>query len=301
MAKQNSSRSNQKGSTKPAQPAPAQPATSTTAPAKTTAPAPSAKKTGPRSPRGAPPPKQRISPVTIGAVIVLAAAVVAFLVFWNQQRNATPALAPVPVATGVVKDADKYTVGLGVTPEGYPYKGNPNAKVTVEDFSDYQCPFCAAFATGLEPRIDDEFVKTGRIKFVFRNFQFLDRNSDGTPNLDGESHRAALAAQCALDQGAFWAYHDILYKNQGKVENGGTFSDERLQNFAAQLGLNMDTFKSCMKSNANSVNALINRSMNEAPAKEVQGTPTFFINGRKVESPDYDSIKAAIELAERNP
>ena len=126
-------------------------------------------------------------------------------------------------------------------------------------------------------------------------------NKDGSPNLDGESHRAALAAHCALDQGAFWAYHDLLYKNQGKVENGGTFTDDRLESFAAQLGLNLDTFRSCMRSKAGSVNALINRSMNEAPAKEVQGTPTFFINGRKVESPDYDSIKAAIELAERNP
>ncbi|MFN8499879.1 MAG: thioredoxin domain-containing protein [Anaerolineae bacterium] len=299
MAKQNSSRSNQKGNTKPAQPASAP---TTTAPAKSSSAQPTAKKTtGSRSPRGAPPPKPRISPITIGAVIVLAAAVVAFLVFWNQQRNAPTAIAPVPVATGTVKDADKYTVGVGVTPEGYPYKGNPNAKVTVENFSDYQCPFCAAFATGLEPKINDEFVNSGRAKFVFRDFQFLDRNSDGTPNLDGESHRAALAAHCALDQGAFWAYHDLLYKNQGKVENGGTLSDERLQNFAAQLGLNLDTFKSCMRSKAGTVNALINRSMNEAPAKEVQGTPTFFINGRKVESPDYDSIKAAIELAERNP
>ncbi|MFN8481732.1 MAG: DsbA family protein [Anaerolineae bacterium] len=298
MAKQNSSRSNQKGSAKTTQSAPP----SSNPPDKSSSAQPSAKKTtGSKSARNAPPPKPRISPVTIGAVVVLAAAIVAFLVFWNQQRTAAPAVAPAAVATGVAKDSDQYPMGVGVTAEGYPYKGNPNAKVTVENFSDYQCPFCAAFATGLEPKINDEFVKTGRVKFVFRDFQFLDRNKDGSPNLDGESHRAALAAHCALDQGAFWAYHDLLYKNQGKVENGGTFTDDRLESFAAQLGLNLDTFRSCMRSKAGSVNALINRSMNEAPAKEVQGTPTFFINGRKVESPDYDSIKAAIELAERNP
>ncbi len=221
-----------------------------------------------------------------------------FLVFWNQQRTATPA-APVPLATGIVKDADRFNVG--VTPEGYAFKGNPDAKVTIENFSDFQCPYCAAFATGVEPRLEQDFVKTGRVKYVFRDFQFLDRNSDGTPNLDGESHRAALAAHCALDQGMFWAYHDSLYRNQPKAENSGGFSDDKLQALAAQLGLNMDTFNACMKSKASSVNAILNKSLNEPPAKQVQGTPTLFINGRKIENPDYDSVKAAIELSERNP
>jgi protein-disulfide isomerase len=249
--------------------------------------------------RAAAPAPQRISPVTIGLVALVVLAIAGFAIFYNQQRNATPTTASTAASGAPPVSLNEKGISQGVTPEGYPFKGNPDAKVVMEEFGDYQCPHCGTFATVVEPKIEEEFIKTGRVKFVFRDFQFLDRQSNGQPNPNGESHRASLAAFCAKDQGKYWEMHEMIFNNQGKQENKGAFSDANLAGFAAQLGLNVDTFNACLKNNASDVNKLIDRSMNDAKGKQVQGTPTFFINDRTVESGEYDTLKAAIELAEQ--
>lgn len=226
-------------------------------------------------------------------------ALAGFAIFWSQSRSQAAVPAPVIAAGTPVPSLSSQGIQTGVTPEGYPFKGNPDAKVIVEDFSDYQCSHCATFAVAVEPRLTDEFVKSGRVKFIFRDFQFLDRTSQTSTNPNGESHRAALAAHCAKDQGKFWEMHDTLYANQPKTPNKGGYGDQALEGFAAQVGLNMDDFRGCMKNKAGDVNRLIERSMNDAKGKQVQGTPTFFINDRKVEGYEFDTLKAAIELAEQ--
>lgn len=284
--------------TSPAQ----RPSSGTTTPkpssASSTRPASSGTRTvAPRSTRSAPAPKSSgISPVTIGLVALVVLALAGFAIFFNQQRNAAPATAVQPGAPPVTMS--QKGIPQGVTPEGYPFKGNPDAKVVIEDFSDYQCPHCGTFATVVEPKIEDELIKTGKAKLIFRDFQFLDRQSNGQPNPMGESHRAAHAAHCAKDQGKFWEMHDTLFANQPKTGNKGGFSDTNLEGFAQTIGLNMDQFRACMKNNAGDINKLIERSMNDAKGKQVQGTPTLFINDRKVESGEWDTIKAAVDLAE---
>src|SRR3989344_683479 len=107
--------------------------------------------------------------------------------------------------------------------------GNPDAKAAIVEFGDYQCPFCGRFLSEVEPKIRDEYIKTGKVKMVYRDFAFLGPESQG----------AALASQCAAEQGKFWAYHDALYQAEvadGK-EHNGNLSSAFLKSLASDLGL----------------------------------------------------------------
>ncbi|HEV7424691.1 MAG TPA: thioredoxin domain-containing protein [Candidatus Paceibacterota bacterium] len=103
--------------------------------------------------------------------------------------------------------------------------GSLQAKVTVVEYADFQCPFCGKLFQETEPTIMN-YVKDGKIDFVYRDFPFL----------GSESIRAAIAARCAADQGKFWEYHDYLYNHQSG-ENQGAFSDVNLKSFASVLKL----------------------------------------------------------------
>lgn len=122
--------------------------------------------------------------------------------------------------------------------------GDPNAPVTVVEYGDYQCPFCGEFARDLEPRLVEEYVTTGLIRFEFRDFAFLDERADGD-----ESHDAAAASFCAADQGAFWPFHATLYSNQ-HGENEGAFTRDRLREMATALGLNTDLHRRRLRDGA---------------------------------------------------
>ncbi len=159
--------------------------------------------------------------------------------------------------------------------------GNPNAKVVVEEFSDFQCPYCGIFATTAEIRLREEYIKPGRILFVFRAFPIVDKFVSG----GNESHLAALAAFCAGDQNMFWEYHDYLFRNQSG-ENQGNFNSARLQAFAAQLHLDSLKFNQCL-SNQTRLDVL-NADIQRGNALRLNGTPTFFVNGSLVSGDDTD-------------
>jgi protein-disulfide isomerase len=147
--------------------------------------------------------------------------------------------------------------------------GNPAAKVTFVEFGDFQCPFCGRFYQTAEKEIIEKYVKTGKIKFVWRDFAFLGQ----------ESFDAAQAARCAGDQGKFWQYHDYLFENQ-KGENQGAFSSTNLKNFGVKLGLDPKTFNSCLDSGK-----YLNDVKKESELGRelgVTGTPSSFINGRQI-------------------
>ena len=149
--------------------------------------------------------------------------------------------------------------------------GPADAPVTVEVWSDFQCPACGFWAIQVEPDLVDEYVKDGSVHFIYRDMAFLD---GGKPN--GESQQSAAAARCAGDQGSFWPYHDYLYENQDG-ENEGAFSRERLDQIAEAVGLDMEAFDSCMSDSA---------ALEAVRAETAQGqqaglssTPTLTING----------------------
>ena len=104
--------------------------------------------------------------------------------------------------------------------------GNKNAKVTIIEFADFQCPFCERFFKDAESNIIKDYVNSGKVKFAFRHYAFLGQ----------ESNFAAEASECANEQGKFWEFHDYLFKNQ-QGENQGAFTKDKLKGFAATLGL----------------------------------------------------------------
>ena len=186
--------------------------------------------------------------------------------------------------------------------------GNPNAKVTLIMYEDFQCPFCEVIS-GLQPnssllqslRQRDSswtpfmpevmnYVKNGTVQFVYRDWAFL----------GPESIKSAEAARCAGDQGKFWEYHDYLYAHQNG-ENEGNFSDTNLKSFAKNLGLNTITFNECLDG-SKYVQAVAD-SKDEGLKAGVTGTPKGFIlkNGKVVSTIDgaepLSSVKPKIEAA----
>jgi protein-disulfide isomerase len=168
--------------------------------------------------------------------------------------------------------------------------GDPKAKVRIDVWEDFQCPACKNYSEQIEPLVLQNYVETGKVYYNFHIFPFIDRGAVG-----GESHQAANAAMCALAQGRFWDYHDVLFANWNG-ENQGAFSNERLTAFAEYLSLDMTAFNACFSANTYSNN--INKDYLDGQVAGVQGTPSVFVNGKLLTPgfiPSYDEISQAIE------
>ena len=170
-----------------------------------------------------------------------------------------------------------------------PVLGNPNAKVTIVEFADYQCPFCEKFFTDTFSQIKTNYIDTGKVKFVYKNLAFLGQ----------ESTLAANAALCAKEQNKFWEYHDYLFKHQGQ-ENSGAFSQDNLKKFAADLGLNTSQFGSCLDSQK--YNSQVQADVAEANRNGFQSTPSVAVGSTAIiGAQPYAQFKTAIdsELAKK--
>jgi len=153
-----------------------------------------------------------------------------------------------------------------------PVKGNPNAPVTVVEYSDFQCPFCSRFFQQTLPLIEENYIDTGKIKFVYKDLP-LD-------SLHPNARAAHIAAECADEQGKFWEYHDVLFEKQPQWSN---LASSELQNtlteFATDMGLQAASFESCMQSP--NIADEVNKDTLEAASYGATGTPTFFIGNEK--------------------
>ncbi len=208
-----------------------------------------------RAPRAA-----RASPPRRWPILLIAGAVVGVLALIGYQLWANR-----PAETIAAVD---YPTGL--TPDGYPYKGNPKAKIIIEEYADFQCSVCARYTREVAPRLDEKYVKTGKVYYIFRYFPFL----------GPESFRAAEAAACAAEQGRFWEYEHLVFANQ-RGENMGWFSDERLIGFAVRVGLDRGAFEGCLRSGK--YRDFIRGAAEAGRQRGVRATPTIFINGEKIE------------------
>jgi protein-disulfide isomerase len=197
-------------------------------------------------------------------------------------------------AVAVGMSTPKVTVRGGVA---FPARemGSASAKVVVEEFADYQCPICGVFHAKAEARLRDEYIKTGKVRFIFRNYPVVDSHVAG----GNESHLAAHAAMCAADQNAFWEYHDLLFENQSG-ENQGAFSIPRLDFFAAQLHLDAVPFDKCLGLQTHA--DVLEGDIQLGKSYRVSGTPSFFVNGVPADgrySPDFPWLFDAIDKALR--
>jgi protein-disulfide isomerase len=135
----------------------------------------------------------------------------------------------------------------------------------------------------VEPQIVTEYVEPGAVRFEYRDYAFL----------GDEAVRAAEAAACAADQGAFWRFHDTLFLNQSAPDG---FADARLKQMAETLGLDMATFNQCLDSGEKRVQ--VERSLAEGGAQGIASTPSLFIDGVEVDAwHDWDAVKQAIDAA----
>jgi protein-disulfide isomerase len=149
-----------------------------------------------------------------------------------------------------------------------PVKGSKNAPITIVEFSDFQCPFCARFYTQTLPSIEENYIKTGKVKFIYRDFPL---------NFHQYAQKAAEAAECADEQGKFWEYHDILFQKQSEWSSAGV---EKLKEYAQNLGLDTAKFNECLDSGKYA--GEVQKDYSDGSNYGVTGTPTFFINGIEV-------------------
>ena len=150
--------------------------------------------------------------------------------------------------------------------------GEANAPVTIIEYGDYQCTYCIRFFEATEPLIRNNYVKSGKVKMVFRSFQFL----------GAESELAGQAAECAKDQNNFWAYHDAIYTAEAKdgQENNGNMTKAFFVQLAKDVGLDVGKFTSCYDSGKYA--DTVKKSSQDASTLGVNSTPTFFVNGQQV-------------------
>jgi len=172
--------------------------------------------------------------------------------------------------------------------------GEPDAPVTMVIYADFQCPFCGQFFAEVHPRIVEDFVRPGKVKLEYREFPVL-----GGTDLTGdenESVQAAEAAMCAGEQDAYLAYHDTLFAHQSG-ENQGAFSNERLKEYAGDLGLDTVRFSTCLDEGRYE-KAVIEARMG-GDALGITGTPMFVINGRVTEYTvqQYELLEKQLDAA----
>lgn len=153
----------------------------------------------------------------------------------------------------------RYTIDEG----GNPAIGPVGAPITLIEFGDFRCSFCKRFNDEtLRPLLD---AYEGQIRFVYRDY----------PILGPDSLQAALAAECADDQGAFWPFHDRLYANPGNLTR------EAFLQYAAELGFDMDVFTSCYDEGVHEPEVMADYNAGQSLGV-VSGTPTFFLNGKLI-------------------
>jgi protein-disulfide isomerase len=158
-------------------------------------------------------------------------------------------------------------------------RGGPVAKVTLVEYGEFECPFCAR----AEPAVLELLERYPRdLRLIFRHNP---RNQDHP-----HAHQAAEAAEAAADQGKFWEMHDLLFQNQSKLEEAD------LVGYAERLGLDIARFRADLKSKAH--HARVHHDELTGVKSHVISTPAFFINGKHFnDKPDFKTLSAAIEGA----
>lgn len=170
--------------------------------------------------------------------------------------------------------------------EGEPVKGNPDANITVVEFGDFQCPYCGQFDQSVYPRLVDNYVETGQVKIVWKDYPLTEIGHDW-------AQPAAEAMECVYREGgneAFWNVKTKVFDNQDQINLGNAQS--KIKSYAAEENVSSEAVQSCL--DTQNPGEEVNRDKSQGKSAGVTGTPTVFVNGKEVEA-RYSSIKAAIE------
>lgn len=173
---------------------------------------------------------------------------------------------------------------IDVSVDDDPFKGDDDAPITIVEFSDYECPFCKRFVDNTFDQIQEEYIDTGKVKYVFRDFPL---------SFHPNAAAAANAAECVRDQAgdeAYFVYHDVLFDNQRSLDVAS------LKSYAADLDIDQTEFAACVDEEkfADEVAA----DMAEGQSYGVSGTPAFFVNGELLSGAQpFAAFKAVIDEA----
>lgn len=159
----------------------------------------------------------------------------------------------VPTGAGLVDAADYV--------DDDPVLGDSDAPVTIVEFSDYQCPYCARFRAQTLDLIKENYIDTGKVKFVYRDFPLS--------SIHPMAQKAAEASECADDQDMFWEYHDKIFEGQRSL------SIDSLKQWASELGLNTGQFNTCLDSGK--YESEVKNDLSDGSAAGGRGTPFFLV------------------------
>jgi len=173
-------------------------------------------------------------------------------------------------------------VDLSIEIATVPHMGASDAQVAVVEFSDFECPYCGRHFESTLPRIADEYVKTGKVLYIVRDFPIA--------QLHPHALKAAEAGRCAADQGKFWPMHDMLFSNQEHLEAADLLS------YAPLVGLDKNIFEQCFSSGVHSRD--VRQAVTYGVSLGVNATPTFFIG--RIDA-NRGTVHATIRLAGAYP
>jgi len=148
-----------------------------------------------------------------------------------------------------------------ISVDGEPFRGDKNAKLTLVEFSEFQCPFCGRHVRDTYPQLEKDYIQTGKVKYVFRDLPL--------ESIHKNAFKAAEAAHCAGEQGKFWEMHDRLFANQNSLEPA------MLTSHAQAIGVDGKKFQACLDSGKFAAD--IRKDIAEANKYGITGTPTTVI------------------------
>ena len=201
----------------------------------------------------------------------------AFLYFNNNSSGSAVPSGNVVQNPGeqIPSQGEKVNVQIGDAP----VLGSKTAKVTIVEFSDYECPFCGRHFQQTYPQLKKDYIDTGKAKLVFKDFPL---------SFHPQAQKAAEAARCAGEQGKYWEMHDKLFSNQESL------SVENEKKWAKEIGLNSAKFDSCLDSGKYA--GAVQSDSSYGQSIGVSGTPAFFINGKLISGAQpYSVFKQAID------
>ena len=177
---------------------------------------------------------------------------------------------------------------INVSVDDDPYLGNLSAPVKVIEFSDFQCPYCRVFWTDTLPLLKTDYINTGKILFVYRDFPL---------SFHPASVISAQASNCAKEQNKYWEFHDKMFGEEEKKGTGTiTYGIVELKRWAKEIGMNSDDFNKCVDSQK--YKSEVEKDIADGTKAGVSGTPTTFVNGVAiVGAQPYANFKAAIDKA----
>lgn len=227
------------------------------------------KRTGRKRKPKPPPSRKSLNRPLIFGIILAAIGAVALLIISGQQ------------ASDAIIDPEPRTYPL----VNKTNMGDEDAPVVMVEYSDFNCPFCGRFHKNTLPLIIENYISTGKVYFVYRNYTIL-----GLP-----SFRAAKAGLCAAEQERFWPYHDYLFLNQDETDPNA-FSSGRLEQFAERAGMDTNAFRECFIDDR--THDQIDSEFEQAREDGAESTPTFIINGTLIRgAQDYEVFEDQIESA----